>query len=276
MAAGVSGVVRGSVHARGSTLLVGVGVLMICLAIPATLVGAQAPGPVTDPDAGQVVAPQEPAETPAPPQPPEAPPPSTDPTEPAPQPAPVEPGEPEPPTPAPAEDSGATVSQAGSASVSIQDGNQASDFVFSPSSLSIVTGDTVTWTNNGTAPEGHDVTGDGLASGNLQEGQGYSHTFTSAGTFNYICSLHPFMKGSVTVAAGGGGGSGDDPGSAQDPSATTAPGSESAAVTSPGAAGSASQLPSSGMPVWPLLAPGVGFLLGGVLLRRRALSGSAG
>ena len=52
-------------------------------------------------------------------------------------------------------------------------------------------------------------------------------------------------------------------------------GSESAAVTSPGAAGSTTQLPSSGMPVWPLLATGVGFLLGGVLLRRRALSGSA-
>ena len=82
------------------------------------------------------------------------------------------------------------------------------------------------------------------------------------------------MKGSVTVeAASGGGGASDDP-ATQDPSASTAPGSESAAVTSAGAAGSASQLPSSGMPVWPLLATGVGFLLGGVLLRRRALSGS--
>ena len=175
----------------------------------------------------------------------------------------------------PVEDSGTTISQAGSASVAILDGNQASDFVFSPSSLSVLTGDTVTWTNNGTAPEGHDVTGDGLASGNLQEGQSYSNTFTSAGTFNYICSLHPFMTGSVTVAATGGGGGGSDDPATQDPSASTAPGSESAAVTSPGAAGSASQLPSSGMPVWPLLATGVGFLLGGALLRRRALNGSA-
>jgi plastocyanin len=243
--------------------------LMVCLAIPATLVGAQAPAPAADP----VVVPEEPAETPAPPEPPEAPPPSTDPPEPTPEPTPVEPGEPPPPAPVPVEDSGATVSQAGSASVAILDGNQASDFVFSPSSLSVLTGDTVTWTNNGTAPEGHDVTGDGLASGLLQEGQSYSHTFASAGTFNYICSLHPFMTGSVTVAAGGGGGS-DDP-ATQDPTDPTAPGSESAAVTSPGAAGSTTQLPSSGMPVWPLLATGVGFLLGGVLLRRRALSGSA-
>ena len=251
------------------------GMLMVCLAIPATLVGAQAPAPVADPDAGQVVVPQDPAETPAPPQPPEAPPPSTDPPEPAPEPAPIDEDEPAPPAPVPAEDSQATVSQAGSASVAILDGNQASDFVFSPSSLSIATGDTVTWTNNGTAPEGHDVTGDGLSSGLLQEGETYSHTFASAGNFNYICSLHPFMTGSVTVAAASGGGSGD-PGATPDPSDPTAPGSESDAVTSPGAAGSASQLPSSGMPVWPLLVTGVGFLLGGVLLRRRALSGSAG
>jgi LPXTG-motif cell wall-anchored protein len=41
-------------------------------------------------------------------------------------------------------------------------------------------------------------------------------------------------------------------------------------VTSPGAAGSATQLPSTGMPVLPLLAAGGGLLLAGALLRRRA------
>ena len=268
VAAGVDGVQRRSAQARGSALLIGAGVLMVCLAIPATLVGAQAPAPVTDPDTGPVVVPPEPAEPPAPPQPPEAPPPSTDP--PAPTPAPDEPA----PPPAPVDGSQATISQAGSASVSILDGNQASAFVFSPSSLTVDTGASVTWTNNGTAPEGHDVTGDGLASGTLQSGESYSYTFSSAGDFSYICSLHPFMTGSVTVLAasggGGGGGGGSDSGSAQDPSATTGPGSESAAVGSAGAAGSASQLPSSGMPVWPLLAAGVGLLLAGALLRRRA------
>ena len=47
--AGVDGLARGSAQARGSTLLIGVGVLMVCLAIPATLVGAQAPAPAADP-----------------------------------------------------------------------------------------------------------------------------------------------------------------------------------------------------------------------------------
>jgi hypothetical protein len=160
--------------------------------------------------------------------------------------------------------------------VSILDGSSGSAFRFSPSSITIGTGDTVSWTNNGKEP--HDVTGDGLSSGILNPGQGYSHTFTSAGTFNYICSIHPFnMKGSVTVLAssGGGGGSQSASGSGAGSSAgggtsTTGAGSESAAGSSPDAAGTSSQLPSTGMPVLPLLGTGVGLVLGGALLRRRA------
>ena len=214
--------------------------------------------------------PQLPAETPAPqPQPPDAPPPlppevpppepSTDIPEPdtaAPPPAPDE-------APAPVADSSTRVS-AKTASVAILDGSSQSDYVFSPSSLTVDTGDTVSWTNDGAEP--HDVTGSGLDSGTLQSGQGYSHTFTSAGDFSYICSIHPFMKGSVTVLAAGGGGSGSN----DAPPAATPPSSESSAVTSPDAAGSDTQLPSTGMPVWPLLAAGCGLVLAGALLRRRA------
>ena len=79
------------------------------------------------------------------------------------------------------------------------------------------------------------------------------------------------MKGSVTVeAADSSGGGASDPGSSSAPPAATAAGSESAAVTSPQAAGSAAQLPSTGMPVFPPLAVGVALLLAGTLLRRRA------
>jgi plastocyanin len=259
---------RGSAQARASTLLVAVGILTLCLAAPAALVSAQAPAPTADPGDGQAMTPESPAEPPAPqPQPPEAPAPlpPDDPPEPStgiPEPEPAAPP-PAPDEPAPpAADSAITVN-AKTASVSILDGSSQSDYVFSPSSITVATGDTVSWTNNGNLP--HDVTGDGLASGTLQSGQGYSHTFASAGSFSYICSLHPFMKGSVTVQAAGGEG-----GSTDAPPAATAPSSESAAVTSAGAAGSDTQLPSTGMPVWPLLAAGGGLVLAGALLRRRA------
>ncbi|MEK6326402.1 MAG: plastocyanin/azurin family copper-binding protein [Actinomycetota bacterium] len=259
---------RGNAQTKASTLLIGVGVLMVCLAIPATLVGAQAPATPADPSAGQPVVPEQPPEPPAPE--PQPPPPSTDPPEPSPAPPPASepPDDATPPPPAPVADPSTEVRAAArSVSVSILDGSSQSAYVFSPSSVTVSTGDTVNWTNNGAEP--HDVTGSGLASGLLQSGQGYSHTFTSAGDFSYICSIHPFMQGSVSVLAASGGG-GSDSGSTQDPSASTAPGSESAAVTSAGAAGSASQLPSSGMPVLPLLAAGMGLVLAGALLRRRA------
>ncbi len=246
---------------------------MVCLAIPATLVGAQAPATPADPGA-QPVVPEEPPEPPAPE--PQPPPPGTDPPEPSPAPPPASepPDDSTPPPPEPVADPSTAVRAAArSVSVSILDGNSQSAYVFSPSSVTVSTGDTVNWTNNGAEP--HDVTGSGLASGLLQSGQGYSYTFTDAGDYSYICSIHPFMQGSVSVLAasggGGGGGGGTDSGSTQDPSASTAPGSESAAVQSAGAAGSASQLPSSGMPVLPLLAAGLGLVLAGALLRRRAL-----
>ena len=76
-----------------------------------------------------------------------------------------------------------------------------SDFKFTPGSLTIHVGDTVTWTNNG--PTDHTATAnDGsFNTGTLKKGQSASHTFTKAGTFAYICSIHPFMKGTIVVEA---------------------------------------------------------------------------
>ena len=70
---------------------------------------------------------------------------------------------------------------------------------FSPSSITINVGDTIVWTNYDSAS--HTVTSnDGtFDSGSISNGNTFSFTFTSAGTFNYYCAPHPNMTGSVTV-----------------------------------------------------------------------------
>ncbi len=73
-------------------------------------------------------------------------------------------------------------------------------FAFSPSNLTIKKGAKVTWTNEDTAP--HDVTqtnGSALKSSTLHKGDSFSFTFDKAGTYEYLCSIHPMMKGSIIV-----------------------------------------------------------------------------
>jgi plastocyanin len=70
---------------------------------------------------------------------------------------------------------------------------------FSAATTNIDKGVTVTWTNNDTAP--HTVTADdnSFASGTLNKGDTYAHTFSNAGTFAYHCAIHTGMK-AVVVA----------------------------------------------------------------------------
>lgn len=73
-------------------------------------------------------------------------------------------------------------------------------FAFSPASVTINVGDSVTWTNN-QAGVSHAVTSDTGAfdSGTLSSGGVFSHTFSTAGTFAYHCNIHPSMQGTVIV-----------------------------------------------------------------------------
>lgn len=74
-------------------------------------------------------------------------------------------------------------------------------FAFAPSTLTVRAGATVTWTNKDEDP--HTVVADGGAfqSQVLGNGGTFSFTFPAAGTFEYICSIHPFMHGTVVVTA---------------------------------------------------------------------------
>ncbi|WP_020672206.1 cupredoxin domain-containing protein [Amycolatopsis nigrescens] len=79
------------------------------------------------------------------------------------------------------------------------------DYKFSPATVTVAVGDTVTWTNHDTAPHNVVVT-DGpekFTSPTLQQGGTFSYTFTKSGTYSYYCAIHPDMKAAVTVGGSG-------------------------------------------------------------------------
>ena len=73
------------------------------------------------------------------------------------------------------------------------------NFRFAPAILTIKVGDTVAWTNEDNAPHTVESSGMTFKSDELSKGGKYSYTFTKAGEYNYICGIHPSMKGSIKV-----------------------------------------------------------------------------
>jgi plastocyanin len=72
---------------------------------------------------------------------------------------------------------------------------------FTPESIVIEVGATVTWTNSDNFT--HNVTLDGAEALTMSPGESATHTFAEAGTYPYVCSLHPRdMQGSVLVGGG--------------------------------------------------------------------------
>ncbi|MFE2608720.1 plastocyanin/azurin family copper-binding protein [Streptomyces mirabilis] len=75
------------------------------------------------------------------------------------------------------------------------------NFAFSPATLKVKVGTTVTWTNQDT--DAHTVTSAGsggpLRSAALNTHATYSYTFTKPGTYSYLCTIHPFMTATVEV-----------------------------------------------------------------------------
>jgi plastocyanin len=74
-----------------------------------------------------------------------------------------------------------------------------SGLAYIPQTLTVSIGTTVTWTNNDSVT--HTVTSDDnlFDSGNLAKGATFSHTFEQKGTFNYHCTIHPFMTAKIIV-----------------------------------------------------------------------------
>jgi amicyanin len=73
------------------------------------------------------------------------------------------------------------------------------NFAFTPANLTVKVGDTVTWTNHDEEPHTVVANDGSFHSPGLDANGTYSFTFTSPGSFDYICSIHPFMRGTVVV-----------------------------------------------------------------------------
>jgi plastocyanin len=73
------------------------------------------------------------------------------------------------------------------------------NFTFSPATLTIARGTRVTWTNQDDIPHSIVLGGIGVHSKALDTDNSFSYRFDRAGTFAYICGLHPHMHGQVVV-----------------------------------------------------------------------------
>jgi plastocyanin len=76
------------------------------------------------------------------------------------------------------------------------------NFAYVPPTLTVVSGATVTWTNDDDAQ--HTVTADdgsSFDSNLLGQGRTFQLTAPAPGTYTYHCAVHPFMKATLTVTA---------------------------------------------------------------------------
>ena len=81
----------------------------------------------------------------------------------------------------------------------LKQANVVNEYAFGPDNISVPVGTSVTWTNQGDVQ--HTASSDSglFDSGLLSNGDSFSYTFSSPGTYNYFCTPHPWMLGQVTV-----------------------------------------------------------------------------
>jgi plastocyanin len=77
-------------------------------------------------------------------------------------------------------------------------------WAYSPDKVTVVIGvnNTVTWVSRSLSYDTVTGVNGTFDSGSIAPGQTFSHTFTSPGTYPYLCVYHPWMAGSVRVLPG--------------------------------------------------------------------------
>src|SRR5215208_3943127 len=142
-----------------------------------------------------------------------------------------------------------------------------SDFKYTPDTVTVNEGDSVTFSNDG--PTVHTATADdgSFDTGSLRKGESGSATFTSAGTVTFFCQPHPFMKGKVVVQAASAGGSGAGSSGGSSTGSTEDTGSAVAGDDSSSSSGSG--LPNTGGDAFSIALLGLATLGLGLLMRGR-------
>jgi plastocyanin len=74
-----------------------------------------------------------------------------------------------------------------------------SSFVFGPDTVTVAAGSPITWVNTDASPHQIVITGKPQKTPILLKGQGATLTITEPGTYDYICGLHPRIKGKIEV-----------------------------------------------------------------------------
>ncbi len=76
------------------------------------------------------------------------------------------------------------------------------NFTFNPATVTVKAGTTVTWTNKDDIPHGIAATNNAFKrSQALDTDDSFSFTFTTPGTYQYFCYIHPHMTGTIVVEA---------------------------------------------------------------------------
>lgn len=72
-------------------------------------------------------------------------------------------------------------------------------FAFAPTTLTVRAGTAVTWINRDEEPHTVVASDGSFRSPGMGTGASFTHTFSTAGTSDYVCSIHPMMHGTVVV-----------------------------------------------------------------------------
>ena len=94
---------------------------------------------------------------------------------------------------------GTSASVTASASPVTGDAVNIDNFAFVPATLTVAAGSTVTWTNRDEEPHTIVANDGSFHSPGMGSQATFSYRFATAGTFDYICSIHPFMHATVVV-----------------------------------------------------------------------------